>query len=605
MHPLLKPDLARLRAWAADLGWLAPTMALATFALLYTGFELRGASTWGLWLAEASDRVLPWLLGDVSGAERASALWGAHAALPPLTIVLTTAARALWPSLTALEAAHLISSAAIAGSVPMVWGLGRRAGGLPAAATAVLAFVLTPRIVGHGTAAGFEATAIFGCTFAVYALYRARTSRLWTGLSVLGLTMALGSTQLGLLILAPWLVLLLSDKGQFSTFVLERGRDPKAPPGHVRAASFPLALLIVPLLAVALLALVWPWLWTDTVGHAWAHLTHFLVRPRPATLYLGERIVAGRLPWHAGPALLVMTVPMMTAVLGAGGVFGEMVVGPALRTRLLSPLRPFLHMRPDPEAAGPEAHEAKRWAFAYLVMFTALPWALGASVFGVVDVIGLALPFLCVFVGCTLSRMSSVTAAAVRRGFAQARKVGVHLPDDLTAEVQAEVHIPWRANLPISMVLALVGLVVFLPGWLDTLRTHPVEESYYAWQVGGTAGAVELGLPRYPFGVIPLDTARDLSAVATTHPGAKVALVLDRPEPKRVLARYRAEGLIGPLPAWAPRAQADWLLLLHDDTEPAYYDQLNDVARVVDSNRARVVRSGAVRLVTLGPLHAP
>ena len=239
---MTEPDPNEGGGWGSWLSAIVAPLVLSAlaFALAYGALEPRGTHTWGLWMVEAMERVRPWLGSDgMWTAQAIETAWAGHSALPPFTIAASTITGAIWPDLGPMGAAHLISVLAFALTVPLVWGLGRRAGGPPGAAAAALAFATTPRMVGAGTAVGFDAVAVLGVTLAIYALYRARTSALWTGVAALALAVAALTTHVGVLLLAPWLLLTLGDKGQISTMLMERGRDPEAPEGFLRSATFP------------------------------------------------------------------------------------------------------------------------------------------------------------------------------------------------------------------------------------------------------------------------------------------------------------------------------------------------------------------------------
>ena len=564
-------------------GWVPPLLAALTFVLVYVVLEGRGANTWGLWLVEAVDRVQPWLGDpDMWGAEAIERAWAGHSALPPLTLLATALLKAIWPGLGTFQAAHLVSAVAVSLTVPLVWGLGRRAGGAPAGAGAVLAFVTTPRVLAAATTAGFDAAAIFGVTFAIYALYRARTSALWTPAAAVALAIAPLTTHVGVLLLIPWVLLTLSDKGQVSTLLIERGRDPGAPDGFLRAASFPPRLLITLALAPVVMFALYPWLWRAPLSRLSRYLSHFLTQPKPPFLYLGDLVGVDRLPWHAAPLLLLVTVPVMTAVLGVVGFVGEMALRPWFATRLGRWVQRHLDFTPDPEAAGPEAQEAKRWSFAALVSLLATPWLAGAPVFGVVDLIALATPFFAVFVGCTLSRLLSVTAQFV------------------TQLTPKRDRLPFGSRLLATLVLASFGALSFTPSVIDAVTAHPYEESYYSWLIGGTQGAVQQGLHRAPYAPVPLALAYDLEARAVEQPERSAALVLPDPIAQRVLERYRAEGLVRALPRWADLYTADLLVLLHDDLNAGYYEIAPDFAQSLPPERTAVLRFEQVRLITIG-----
>lgn len=564
---------AERRAWALEL--LPAALGLLAFAVVFWGLEPRGCGLAGVWLEEASGDVARWLAAGAPLSE-GSAAWSRHSALPPLTLALVGLGR--WLGLSFFEAARALSALSLGLMTPMIWGLGRRAGGPPGAAAAVFAALLTPRLLGAATSAGFDAAATCGLVFAVYALYRARTSAAWTAAAPLALAVGALTSHAAWLLPLPWLVLTLSDKGQVTAMLARGGRDPEAPEGFLRAASVPPRLLLLPPLAALWIAALWPWLWAEPLSHLSQHFVHFLQQPHAPVLFLGERITSGRLPLYGSLALLLATLTPVTALLGAAGVMGESVLGALLATGPGARLRPWLHIRPDAEAAGPEAREAKRWAFALLTTTMLLPWLAGAPRFGPVDLLALAIPFWSVFVGCTVSRLFSVTAQAARR---------------LGGGVWARV--------PVSASLALFGVLVFAPSLLVCARNHPAQESHYSWLVGGLPGALQRGLARNPGAPVPLPVARALVEQNRLRGGrATMAVLIDEGQWRQVLELYRRELGMGALPAWAPPQEADLLVLPHQDEDPAYFQIAPALARTLSPASSLTMRREGVRLVTLG-----
>ncbi|MEO1269694.1 MAG: glycosyltransferase family 39 protein [Myxococcota bacterium] len=581
--------------WSRRLGagWVPPVLATLTFVLTFAALEPRGTNQWGLWLLEAVDRVQPWLhQPNMWSATAIQETWAPHSALPPLAILAAALTLDLLPELGTMGAAQLVAQVAVALTVPLVWGLGRRAGGPPGGAAAVIAYVTTPRTLGAATSVGFDALAMFGVTFAMYALYRARTSALWTAVAALALALAVLSTHVAVLLLVPWTLLTLSDKGQVSTLLIERGRDPGAPDGFFRAASFPPRLLTIMVVAPALLWLLYPWLWKAPISRLGRYLGHFLTQPKPTFLYLTDHVDADRLPWHAALVLLLVTVPIMTAVLGTIGLIGEMALRPWFATRLGRWVRAHLDFTPDPEAAGPEAQEAKRWSFASLLTLLIAPWLVGAPVWGVVDLLALAIPFWSIFVGCALSRLLSVTTEFVTQ---------IAAPSQADPQQQLPPRqLPFPSKFLASVVLAGFATLSFTPSIIDAISSHPYEASYYSRFIGGTRGAVQQGLHRAPFAPTPWLLARALEAHAVANPKSKAAFVLPDPNTQRILERYRASGLIRAVPAWGDLYTADILILIHDDLNPNYYAMAHSFAQSVPPEHTQVLSTQHVRRITLG-----
>jgi len=567
-----------------EVGWIALVLTVVSFGVAFWVLPFRGTNLWGLWLDQGSGAVSMWLSGDGSvdgfwGAGTLDRAWAGQSALPPATVFLVALGRSL--GLGPLGAAHAVAALCTALTVPLVWGLARRSGGPPAASAAAFALLFTPRILGHATEAGFSAPAMFGLTLAVYALYRARVSALWTAVAVVAVPLGTLFGHLTPLVLIPWVLLTLTDRGQVST-LLVGGTDPTAADGYLRPRSFPVRLVWILALAVPLTVALYPWTWAAPTEHLWAYLSHFLVRPKPVFLYFGDLLTSARLPWHGGAVLLFATTPPVIAALGVFGLLGEIVLRPVFQTSPGARLKAWIAMRADGEAAGPEAWEAKRWAFAFLVLTLLLPWFAGAPWFGVVDLVSLSVPFFAVFVGCSVSRLFSMTAAVTRA-----------LPLEGT--------VGRLRGVALWVGLTALGAMLFLPALLETVRTQPVAESYYSWFIGGTDGAIAKGLPRYAGGPVPLSVARHLADLdAQLGGGQRVAILADAGQWGPVLSLYQRAGLVAGLPRVGSAAEARIVVLPHADMEASYYHGAADFARRVPPSRSAVLRSGAVRLVTVG-----
>lgn len=559
---------ARATAEPTGLRWLAPVLGVATFVALMWGFGgFRGASAEGLAFAEAASQVARWMQGSGTLREAWSGPW------PPLT--LGTVGALIAAGMGPLRAAHLVSALSISLAVPLVWGLGRRAGGPPGAIGAVAVFVLTPRIIGLGTTAGPGASAICGIAFAVYALYRARRSRAWTVAAPFALALAALNSQVGLLLIPVWIGLTLTDKGLATGLIRERGSDPEAPAGHLRSASFPARLLAVPIVAVVLVAFGSPL----AVGGVGAWLETFYIdwvqQPHDAFVYADAHITSGRVPWHAGPVLVIATLPPVSAVLAAAGIFGEML----LRWVRASPLARFVprgELSPDPEAAGPEAREAKRWAFSALVAMLVAPVLIGTPNHGGTDLIALAIPFVAVFAGCTISRLGTRAARAME---------------------SRDIPIPRR--VPLAGAVAALGTFFFVPAAIDCARSMPATEAYYNGLMGGTEGAVQKGFGRNPSRVAPVIVGRAASEI-----GGSVGFVVDEPLWRKAMAAYDKEGFLTS-PTIKGATQASVVVLTHADEDPEYFRVAPAFAATARDGGSLVLRGGGLRLFTIARINPP
>ncbi len=543
------------------LRWIAPVLGLATFAALWWGFAFRGASESGLEFADAASHVARWWLGEAATSEAWRGSW------PPLTLGTVGGLVAL--GMGPLRAGHFVSALSLSLCVPVVWGLGRRAGGPPGAVGAVAVFVLTPRILGLGTTVGPGAAAVCGFCFAVYAMYRARRSAAWTAVAPFALGLAILNGQAGLLLVPLWLVLTVTDKGLTRAWMRREGLNPNAPPGFVETTSFPLRLLLIPAVALPLALFGSPLAWSEGPA-AWAG--HFVLgwveQALPPIVYLDELVTSGRLPWHAGPVILAATMTPVGAVLGLAGVLSEMVIK-WLRASPMGRLLPQQTLTADPEAAGPEAREAKRWVFGALLAVWAGSWLAGRTGLHGLDFVALALPFVAVFAGCTLSRLMTRAASAIET---------------------RDLPIPRR--VPLAVAVAAFGTFIFVPGAIDCARSHPSTEAYYNLFVNGAEGAVQKGFSRNPDPVAPVAVLNAVKGEGT------VAFLGHASHWKRAANAYAREGLAPPLDVVAV-SEADSVVLSHADEAPRYPRDAGLFAASTTNADCVVLRSGSLRLFTI------
>lgn len=86
------------------------------------------------------------------------------------------------------------------------------------------------------------------------------------------------------------------------------------------------ALALYAVLTLAAVVAMWPWLWSDPLGHfaqAFANMSKF--RWNLNVLYMGEYIRSNQLPWHYIPVWIGITTPLLYLLLFVTGAVGTLV----------------------------------------------------------------------------------------------------------------------------------------------------------------------------------------------------------------------------------------------------------------------------------------
>jgi 4-amino-4-deoxy-L-arabinose transferase-like glycosyltransferase len=319
----------------------------------------------------------------------------------------------------------LLSSLAVA--VTFDWGrrtLGR-AGGLVAA----LSFAFVPRVFFHAHLACFDlpVCAMWLLTSYVYSRSLESPRRVWV--------LAAGVVY-GLLLdtkhnswIFPFALLL--------HFALTRGlpllRDlrQKAAWRLRIPLAWPAMLLLGPLIFFAL----WPWLWHDTLARLREYVTFHIGHEYYNMEFLGRTYWKPPMPRGYAWLMTIATVPLITLVLAAIGVFSQL-------------------------AARPRS-DYVFWGVSILASYA--PWlSSNTPIFGGTKHWMTAYPFLCLFAGLGFTKVVEALRA-------------------------------WRPRLVHPL---WVGACVLIGPVVMTLHAHPFGLSAYTPLVGGAPGAATLGLNR-------------------------------------------------------------------------------------------------------------
>jgi 4-amino-4-deoxy-L-arabinose transferase-like glycosyltransferase len=236
---------------------------------------------------------------------------------------------------TLFETRRLVGAAVGLVGLIVVWRTARRAGG-PLAGLIALALLATcPLYIGHefinakdGPFAVAMAVLLFGLVrcFDEYPHPTPAT----VALTGLGFGLAIGSRIMGGFGVITALVAL-------ALVFIATARRHGVRPASVTLGHFVLALLPAVVLALAVVAVIWPWVVTDPLNlfHALDYFSRFFEKPWEE-LFDGKLIQVTDMPRSYVPTLLALKLPGILLVLGFGGMAGALI---AVFRRDLTPNR--------------------------------------------------------------------------------------------------------------------------------------------------------------------------------------------------------------------------------------------------------------------------
>ncbi|MBN1945516.1 MAG: hypothetical protein JW797_07555 [Bradymonadales bacterium] len=516
--------------------WLGLAISCWAF-LLFAVTPRRGFSGSGVWQIEQADAAASWLSavfhtgGNLFTPEAWSAAFTTDPRRGPLIGLITAVPwRTLGIVSDSVSASHLANILFVCLTAWCSFAVARRAGGALAGILAAVAMISVPRIWAAASSPGLTAGALCAFTLGACAIDRGRERFRWFFPAVLLLAMALLTTQMALLLLFPWLHLTFFS-GRRSG---DRGTFEARPLSFWSPLVFPLAILLAFLALAAVPG--------GTKEQFIYYLKGFVTRPRVETLYFGEVYSNHRLPWHAAPVLVALTVPPTVLFMTIYGLAMASPLATWIRRRLL---------RHQEDSTSGDAREALRLAWSMLLLTLLMPLLFGTTFSHGVDLLALAVPWCAVFAGVGVASLLTTLALQLHRLLA-----GHH----------------W-ARLATLLLVSLLGWSVFVFALRETNRAYPQVESYYSWLVGGVGGAAKLGLPRYPHGPLPPDFLHQ----ATGSTGeTRVALLSEPEDTWSVLERYRNHGLIPPGIELVPLQNAQTVILRFNELSGEFYQQLPD-----------------------------
>jgi Dolichyl-phosphate-mannose-protein mannosyltransferase len=344
-----------------------------------------------------------------------------------------------WPLFSESGTAYRLPGMAMAAlGVAVIYLWGRETVGRAAGVVSALLFAFMPRVFFHSHLACFDIAVTSMWLVTSYAYVRAFLNPRPLLVASVGVLYGLFLDTKHNAWLFPFALVL--------HLVLVRGfeRLRKLPRTGSRV---PWALLGLIGIGPVVLFLLWPWLWFDTEARLLAWFKFHLEHDYYNMEFLGQTYWKPPMPRFYAPVMTLATVPLVTLVLFALGLFET------ARTLL-------------------RGSEGERWVHDFLwlvgLVVSYAPWlSRDTPIFGGTKHWFTAYPFLCLIAG---------------RGFDLLRA--------RTAELFGE---RWRDS---GRLTAAVGITSLIGPFAMTLHSHPWGLSFYTPLVGGAPGAASLGLNR-------------------------------------------------------------------------------------------------------------
>jgi hypothetical protein len=241
---------------------------------------------------------------------------------------------------TVFETRRLMGAAVGLVGLIVVWRSGRRVGGPLAGLIALILLATCPLYVGHQFMNAKDGPFAVAMAILLLGLLRAfaqypRPSPVTVALTGLGFGLAIGSRIMGGFGAIQAL-------GALALLYAATARRDGWYPASGALARFALIMTPALALAVAVIALVWPWVVTDPLNlfRAVAYFSHFFEEPW-RELFDGRLILVPDMPRSYVPTLLALKLPEIFIVLGLCGAAGALIaalrrdVAPNRRAMLL------------------------------------------------------------------------------------------------------------------------------------------------------------------------------------------------------------------------------------------------------------------------------
>ena len=397
--------------------------------------------------------------------------------------------------------------------------------GLRAAIFATLALFTMPRTFFHMHVATLDLATTCTLFLVVYAAWRAEKKRLWILWAGIFYGVALCTKLNGPFVVFPLVGYWLYRWRQAA--VLKERATLRFPRMFITGLS--MALLSFPVFM-----LLWPWIWFQTIQRLTDyfnfHFHHYGIR----LLYFGDIYNNDFAPWHAPFVYMGFTVPLPVLVLGIVGLFF------GLKMLLPKNLKTFS------EGADSKNDYALLCALNALFAISIVAFPNNPK-YGGVKLFQPFFPFFAVLAGYGFDRL----IASLER---------------------SRPSKPWLTRKRV----ALIGLLVLLPGTIGMMRVYPYMLSYYNSLAGNPQGATELGMERQYYDMCYRTTISHLSEKAPKR--AKIAYEPNIVEYRRTYPWYRKDGKLRRDIQIRDPKQADFLILT-DERRWDHYPELQNIYR--------------------------
>lgn len=447
------------------------------------GFYFQAATAYGRWLEmlyDQPDQALTRQAIDLHFSINSE-----HPSLMKLLFALSHRVLHQWLHLIptpgmAFRLPGMLMSGLATGLVAL-WGA--RAVSRWAGIVAAALFISMPRVFHHAHLACFDVAIAAMILLTAYAYFMAVTTQHWSWILAVGLCYGLAlDTKHN----AWWLPLVFACH-----LLLTEGRALLASSARQRWQSV-LPLISMLTLGMAVLLLLWPWLWFDTFDRL-RHWVEFHLRHDYYNMeFLGRTYHRPPMPRAYAWVMTVATVPLTTLLLAAMGLW--VTLRHALRSgRAWNRVGQVAVWQrsadPQPEPLVPASWDMRRsndalWLLGLLAGYA--PWWFDTTpIFGGTKHWLTAYPFLCLFA----ARGFALYAARLRELLGRLRKRRWF----------------WRTTSA-TVTLVWLGAPVIM-----TLDSLPFGLSAYTPLVGGAPGAASLGLNRTFWGYTSIEMAGELT----------------------------------------------------------------------------------------------
>ncbi len=432
-----------------------------------------------------------------------------------------------------------------------------------AGALAVLLLLACPHVFYHSHLACFDGPIMGMSVVATYAFWRSLLSARWVVPAGIAWGLAI-ATKHNALFLVPTF---------FLAYVLVHWRQCGANKQGLKLPSIPLAFIAMAICGPLIFLLFYPYGWPDPIGRIRAYFEFHLHHEHYPVDYFGTLYTAPPFPMHFPFVMSFITIPLPILCMGILGI-------------LFLLYRFFTKKRGTPEHVPADARDAPlpssithhREGLALLFLSIIVPPLIIAipsvPIFGGTKHWITMMPFFCLAAAWAV-------LAALRVG-----QTNEHPPQERTSRTRLLRYAP----------VFLLSATVLVPA-IETIRTHPLQHTYFNELIFGHQGGALLGMPRTFWG----GDARTLLPVLNEQASQRARIFTDRMNLDDFRA-YQREGLLrADLQFSGSIDGADWAFVNH---QREYQDNVYRIwNRTGDKRASAVVQFDGVPIVSLYRLH--